>query len=173
MFNGRPSVDTDHMEMVCKCPLKEKGPIHILDRGDVYYPQMGYFWIGGFMFATERAKRRFSNKALEPQRRVLGVALTNLWSCNLYNVTMTHIGKDRETGRTFECTDSCWVTPFRGRVLLTVLIRRVQRHVRAVLRRRMAVKWAAVMMCSHERLGGESMLSLLPVDILREKILAA
>jgi hypothetical protein len=97
---------------------------------------------------------------------MLTLSLIKTWPTNSYLVTSSHIAKERETGRIFVCTDMRGATPFCKGVLLTVLIRRVQRCVR----RHMAAKSLAVMMCSHARLGGWSILSMLPVDILREKI---
>jgi hypothetical protein len=166
---GRPSLDTNVYSMVCKCPIQGKGPVHLLKQGDTHYPQMGYMCIGGIMVDPGIIDGRSKERGLEPRRRVLTLSLIKNWASDTYTVATTHVGMDRASGLTFLCTDSCAATPFRKGVLLSVLIRRVQRCAR----RRRADKFLAVMMCSHERLGGVSMLSMLPPEILREKILAA
>jgi hypothetical protein len=145
---------------VCQCSTEGMEMLHLGEAS--YYPSLGFYRCGRRLFCIHsfcRAGRHFWPKVLQ--------ALTDLEVETLLPDGTQHMFflNMRTHGMQFPLRPA-----LRG-IVPIIFLWRIQRAVRKWLDHRREVRSLTLMMVSHARLGEESELALLPVDLIRQNIL--
>lgn len=147
----------------------ESGPKELLPR-HFYYPASGLFLIEDKLITLGGSSwgRRFWIDAFQAADVVL--SLTTKIVDDRVMVRMTHTTRNVHTRHDIPCTWESTAFLFHNGVLLTVLVKRLQRAVLKFLERLARPRRLALAMGQDARLGALSPLSMLPPDLFRNLV---